>query len=68
MTDPLALTCELMSRASVSPTDGGCQALIVKRLEAIGFGVEHLRFGPVDNFGPDAGGKVRYFALQVTPM
>ncbi len=50
MTDPLALTCELMSRASVSPTDGGCQALIVKRLEAIGFGVEHLRFGPVDNF------------------
>jgi succinyl-diaminopimelate desuccinylase len=50
MTDPLALTCELMSRASVSPTDGGCQALIVKRLEAIGFGVEHMRFGPVDNF------------------
>jgi succinyl-diaminopimelate desuccinylase len=34
----------------VSPTDGGCQALMSERLEAIGFRVEHLRFGPVDNF------------------
>jgi succinyl-diaminopimelate desuccinylase len=50
MPDPLALTCELMSRASVSPRDGGCQAVMSERLEAIGFRVEHLRFGPVDNF------------------
>jgi len=49
MSDTLALTCDLMSRASVSPTDGGCQALMSERLGAIGFGVEHLRFGPVDN-------------------
>jgi succinyl-diaminopimelate desuccinylase len=46
----LALTQELISRASVSPTDGGCQALMIERLEAIGFSVENLRFGPVDNF------------------
>ena len=50
MSNTLALTCELMSRASVSPADGGCQALMCERLEAIGFSVENLRFGPVDNF------------------
>jgi succinyl-diaminopimelate desuccinylase len=46
----LKLTQDLISRASVSPTDGGCQALMIERLEAIGFDVENLRFGPVDNF------------------
>jgi succinyl-diaminopimelate desuccinylase len=34
----------------VSPTDGGCQAIMIERLEAAGFKVENLRFGPVDNF------------------
>jgi succinyl-diaminopimelate desuccinylase len=50
MTSVLQLTQDLMSRASVSPTDSGCQALMIQRLEAIGFEVENLRFGPVDNF------------------
>ena len=49
MSKTLELTCDLMSRASVSPVDGGCQALMAERLAAIGFSVEHLRFGPVDN-------------------
>ncbi len=49
MSKTLALTCDLVSRASVSPIDGGCQALMGERLAAIGFGVEHMRFGPVDN-------------------
>ena len=49
MSKTLALTCELMSRASVSPADGGCQALLGARLEALGFRVEHLKFGPVEN-------------------
>jgi succinyl-diaminopimelate desuccinylase len=49
MSKTLALTCDLVSRASVSPIDGGCQALMAERLAAIGFGVEHMRFGPVDN-------------------
>jgi succinyl-diaminopimelate desuccinylase len=48
--DTLVLTEELIARASVSPTDGGCQALMAGRLQSIGFAVEHLRFGPVDNF------------------
>jgi succinyl-diaminopimelate desuccinylase len=60
----LELTRELISRASVSPTDGGCQALMIERLEAIGFGVENLRFGPVDNFWAKrgSGGPVFCFA------
>jgi len=50
MSNTLQLTEALISRASVSPTDGGCQALMIDRLEAIGFSVERLPFGPVENF------------------
>jgi succinyl-diaminopimelate desuccinylase len=46
----IELTLELMRRASVSPVDGGCQEVLAARLAAIGFRVEHLRFGSVDNF------------------
>ncbi|MBB3811864.1 succinyl-diaminopimelate desuccinylase [Xanthomonas arboricola] len=47
--DVLQLTCELIARASVTPDDAGCQALIAQRLEAAGFTCEHLRLGQVDN-------------------
>ena len=50
MADTLALTQELMRRASISPEDGGCQDLMIERLEAIGFSIERLPFGPVRNF------------------
>lgn len=50
MSDVLALTQELIRRESVTPKDGGCQQLMATRLEAMGFQVEHLRFGEVDNF------------------
>lgn len=46
----LALTKQLISRASVTPVDQGCQQLMIERLEAIGFVVENLRFDDVDNF------------------
>ncbi len=49
MNDVLALTCDLVSRASITPDDAGCQALIASRLQAAGFACEHLRFGEVDN-------------------
>jgi len=49
MSDVLDLTCELIRRASVTPDDAGCQALIAARLERAGFAIEHLRFGEVDN-------------------
>ncbi|MCC7199009.1 MAG: succinyl-diaminopimelate desuccinylase [Gammaproteobacteria bacterium] len=50
MSATLALTEQMIARPSVSPTDGGCQELMIGRLEAIGFTVERLRFGNVDNF------------------
>jgi succinyl-diaminopimelate desuccinylase len=45
----LELACDLIRRASVTPDDAGCQALIGERLRRAGFAVEHLRFGDVDN-------------------
>jgi succinyl-diaminopimelate desuccinylase len=50
MSSTLQLTQALIARQSVSPIDGGCQALMIERLAAAGFSVESLRFGPVDNF------------------
>src|SRR5271154_2837677 len=60
----LELTKELIARQSVSPFDGGCQALMIERLQAAGFAVENLRFGPVDNFWAKrgSGGPVFCFA------
>src|SRR5215207_9057739 len=47
--DVVDLTCELMRRASLTPEDAGCQALIAERLAVSGFRIEHLPFGPVRN-------------------
>jgi succinyl-diaminopimelate desuccinylase len=44
----LLLLEQLIARASVTPDDAGCQALIAQRLEAAGFACEHLPFGPDD--------------------
>ncbi|HEU4708884.1 MAG TPA: succinyl-diaminopimelate desuccinylase, partial [Methylophilaceae bacterium] len=30
--------------------DAGCQEILIERLKALGFSIEHMRFGPVDNF------------------
>ncbi|MGB3392471.1 MAG: succinyl-diaminopimelate desuccinylase [Stenotrophomonas sp.] len=49
MNDVVELTCELISRPSVTPEDAGCQQLIASRLQAAGFHCEHLRLGEVDN-------------------
>jgi succinyl-diaminopimelate desuccinylase len=49
MSDVLDLTCDLIRRRSVTPSDAGCQALIAERLQRAGFTIEHLRCGEVDN-------------------
>lgn len=46
----LDLTLALMREPSVTPFDANCQTLMIERLEKIGFRVERLRFGDVDNF------------------
>ena len=50
MSQVLDLTKTLVERASITPEDAGCQALMIARLEAVGFTVERMRFGEVDNF------------------
>ena len=44
------LTCDLISRQSVTPEDAGCQAMMAERLEALGFKVEGMPFEEVTNF------------------
>jgi len=48
MSTTLDLTIDLISRPSVTPLDEGCQLVLAERLEAIGFTIEHLRFGEGD--------------------
>jgi succinyl-diaminopimelate desuccinylase len=43
------LARELISRASITPNDGGCQEVLAQRLATLGFTIEHMRFGDVDN-------------------
>ena len=49
MSQTLELARELVARPSVTPDDAGCQGLIGARLEALGFSLEPLRCGAVDN-------------------
>lgn len=49
LADTLDLTCDLIRRPSVSPEDHGCLQVIGDRLRAIGFDVERMPFGPVEN-------------------
>lgn len=45
----LDLAKQLISIPSVTPEDLGCQKIIADRLKNIGFKIENLRFGEVDN-------------------
>ncbi|MGK2898391.1 MAG: succinyl-diaminopimelate desuccinylase [Burkholderiaceae bacterium] len=48
MSRTLALTEQLIARRSVTPDDGGCQALIRERLAPLGFACHTLEHGPED--------------------
>jgi succinyl-diaminopimelate desuccinylase len=49
MSRTLQLTEQLISRASVTPDDAGCQAILIARLAPLGFECETIVSGP-DNF------------------
>jgi len=49
MSATLELTQDLMARRSVTPADEGCQDVMARRLEAVGFRIERLRYGIVEN-------------------
>lgn len=46
----IELARQLINIDSVTPDDKGCQEIMIQRLEAIGFDIQRLRFGEVDNF------------------
>ncbi|WP_075181430.1 succinyl-diaminopimelate desuccinylase [Pantoea sp. 1.19] len=45
----IELTQQLIRRPSLSPDDAGCQALLIARLEAIGFTIEPMHIGDTQN-------------------
>ncbi|MSQ59650.1 MAG: succinyl-diaminopimelate desuccinylase [Betaproteobacteria bacterium] len=49
MPTALALTQALIRRRSVTPQDDACQDLIAERLQPLGFSVQRLAFGEVNN-------------------
>lgn len=49
MSNTIDLAKELISKKSITPDDAGCQNLIADRLGKIGFSIEHLKYGDVDN-------------------
>jgi succinyl-diaminopimelate desuccinylase len=46
----LQLAQALIARRSLTPDDAGCQEILIQRLQALGFSIEKMRFGNVDNF------------------
>ncbi|KEA64731.1 N-succinyl-L,L-diaminopimelate desuccinylase [Marinobacterium lacunae] len=61
--ETLELTCELISRPSVTPEDAGCQALMIERLEKLGFKIERLPFEEVTNLWARRGGEGPLFCF-----
>ncbi len=59
----LELLKELIARRSLTPDDAGCQELIAKRLEPLGFKIEHLRYGDVDNLWARRGSQAPLFVF-----
>ncbi len=49
LSSTVQLARDLINIDSVTPDDKGCQELMIQRLEKIGFHIERLRFGEVDN-------------------
>lgn len=59
----LQLARTLIARASVTPDDAGCQQLLAERLRTLGFTIEHLRFGEVDNLWARLGDREPLFVF-----
>ena len=49
-TATIQLARELIAKCSPTPADGGCQELLIGRLQKLDFGIERMHFGDVDNF------------------
>jgi len=63
MSETLELAKSLISKASVTPDDNGCQSIMIERLKKIGFEIHTLKFGDVDNFWATRGNGDPLFAF-----
>ncbi len=63
MTATLKLARQLIAIESITPNDNGCQQIIAQRLQTIGFSVEHMRFGEVDNLWARIGNQAPLFVF-----
>jgi len=63
MSQALELAENLIARRSVTPADEGCQQLIAQRLKAVGFSLEPLRFGNVENLWARRGAAAPLFCF-----
>ncbi len=63
MSDTLQLAKDLISIASVTPNDKGCQRLMTDRLKKVGFEIDDLKFGEVDNFWAKHGNNTPVFVF-----
>jgi succinyl-diaminopimelate desuccinylase len=63
MSATLELAKALIGRASVTPDDAGCQPLVAERLQALGFSIESMRFGEVDNLWARRGNTAPLFVF-----
>ncbi len=59
----LELAIELLKRPSVTPEDAGCQQIICRRLQPLGFDCETLPFGEVTNLWARRGDSGPVFAF-----
>jgi succinyl-diaminopimelate desuccinylase len=62
-TPTLTLAKDLLSRQSVTPEDAGCQELMIKRLEALGFTIEIMVFEDTTNFWARRGTEAPLFTF-----
>ncbi len=63
MSSTLSLCMALIEKASVTPNDAGCNQLLIDRLQGLGFKIETLPFGEVNNFWARLGNKGPVFAF-----
>ena len=63
MSNTLELAKSLISKPSITPDDHGCQAIMIDRLNKIGFEIHPLKFGDVDNFWAVHGDSGSLFAF-----
>jgi succinyl-diaminopimelate desuccinylase len=63
MSDTLELAKALIACPSVTPEDAGCQEFMIEHLQALGFHIERLPFGDVENFWARRGDGAPLFAF-----